>query len=81
MNTTAPTHFTTKRDAIETLILGPLTSSPDFVRDTDREGAYADYDIDAIADEVLTYDSERHEFTQAVSVDEFWEIVERHARD
>lgn len=68
--------YTTKPQAIEALI---VTALGDFA---------ADYDIDAIADESLSYqvdtDDKGNEllntagFEQTVSDEEFWAIVERH---
>lgn len=56
--------FTTRTRAIEQVILPAL-------------GEYAaDFDIDAIADEVLG--NYEHGYVQKVDTDEFWEIVAKH---
>lgn len=44
-------------------------------------GEHADqHDLDAIFDEAYAYDPEAQGFVQTVDTDEFWAIVERHAR-
>lgn len=74
--------FTTRDDAIDQIILPTLT--------IDGEDAIDQFDVDAIADEVLAYHDGWDEtrqvynltntgFYQCVTDDEFWSIVERHA--
>ncbi|UYG15744.1 hypothetical protein BRM3_08810 [Brachybacterium huguangmaarense] len=60
--------FTTKQDAIEQLILPAL--------EVPGVSTVADYDVDAIADEVLG-DYEQG-YAQQVDTDAFWEIVAKH---
>ena len=56
--------YTTRDEAIQTEILAPLA------------GHEADYDIDAIADEVLG--DYATGYTVQVTEDAFWEIVAKH---
>lgn len=60
--------YTTRNEAIEAEIITPL-------------GEFADeYDIDAIADEVLTTTGEGVDYRYTVDEDaDFWAIVEKHA--
>jgi hypothetical protein len=58
--------FTTRQDAIQTLILDALGTEADA------------HDVESIADEVLGDYSQG--YAQQVDVDTFWEIVSRHAR-
>ena len=61
--------FTTKTDAAEyvvTAIAGPSN-------ETDP----ADFDIDAIVDEVFTFDADAQQF---IETGDFWAAVERNAR-
>lgn len=56
--------YTTRNEAIETEIITPLA------------GHETDYDIDAIADEVLG--DYENGYTVQVTEDAFWEIVAKH---
>lgn len=60
--------YTTRNEAIEAEIITPL-------------GEFADeYDIDAIADEVLTTTGEGVDYGFTIDEDaDFWAIVEKHA--
>lgn len=62
--------YTTRDEAIKYEIIEPLT---DYA---------ADHDIEAIADEVIDSIGEGvdYRFICAVEDDEFWEIVQKHAR-
>lgn len=61
--------FSTRSDAIEQLILPALEVPGVSTAD--------DYDVDAIADEVLGEHAQG--YAQQVDTDTFWTIVERHA--
>lgn len=70
MNTT----FTTRDEAIQRVIIDPIEAAgEDVVAD-----AWAEYDIEAIADEVLG-DYEQG-YSCIVDAAEFWRIVEQHER-
>lgn len=60
--------FTTKTDALDRIILPAL-------------GEWAeDHDVDAIFDEAFEFDTAAQAFYQSATEEEFWEIVERHAK-
>lgn len=66
------TSYTTRGEAIQREIVEPIEASGEI---TD---ARVEFDVDAIADEVLG-DHEQG-YACLVDVDEFWRIVERHER-
>lgn len=64
--------YDTWNEAVSELVFLPIAAG-------DVDDAEAEYDIDAIARETI----ERREdglYGSSVDVDEFWQIVERHAR-
>jgi hypothetical protein len=69
---TNTTIYTTRDEAIQREIIDPIEASGEV---TD---ARAEYDIEAIADEVLG--DYAAGYAPKVDADEFWAIVERHAR-
>lgn len=71
MNTTT---FATRDEAIQRVIIDPIEAAgEDVVAD-----AWAEYDIEAIADAILEYRDGR--YVPVVDTDEFWRIVEQHER-
>ena len=66
------TRYSSRDEAIQRAIIDPIEASGE-VRD-----ASAEFDIDAIADEVLGDYADG--YAPKVDLDEFWRIVERHAR-
>lgn len=65
-------NYTTRTDAIQAEVIDPIEAS-----ETVTDVA-AEYDIDAIADEVIG--SYQQGFAAQVGPDKFWDIVARHAR-
>lgn len=69
---TNTTIYTTRDEAIQREIIDPIEASGEVA------DARAEFDVDAIADEVLgDYEAG---YASRVDADEFWRIVERHAR-
>ena len=66
------TSYTTRAEAIQREIIDPIEAGGEV---TDARTAY---DVDAIADEVLG--DHAAGYAPKVDADEFWAIVERHAR-
>lgn len=60
--------YVTRNEAIEREIVVPITNG---------DALASEFDIEAIADEVLTLDA-RGRYVLATDVDAFWETVERH---
>lgn len=69
-----PHSYTTRDEAIAREITATLEASP-VISD-----AHKDFDVDAIADEVLAFDSETQSFRCVATTDEFWESAQKHAR-
>ena len=68
------TTYTTYKDAVQREVIEPIEAAgEDVVAD-----AWAEYDIEAIADAILEYRDGR--YVPVVDTDEFWRIVEKHAR-
>lgn len=74
--------YTTFDEAVDREIVEPIESGGVV------EDAYAEYDIDKIADEVLVWNVNPNRprclnvqgFSSVVTPDEFWEIVQRHEK-
>lgn len=66
--------YTTRDEAVAREIITRLEASP-VISD-----AHRDFDVDAIADEVLAFDPETHSFRCVASTDEFWKSAQKHAR-
>lgn len=64
--------YSNRNEALQTEIIAPIEASGG-VKD-----AYAEFDIDAIEDEVLG--GYEDGYAVKVDVNEFWQIVEKHAR-
>lgn len=64
------TRYTTRNEAIDYEITRPIEASGVV------ENAHAEYDIDAIADEVLGDYEDGYALT--VTTDEFWDVVAKH---
>lgn len=65
--------YTTRTDAEQHAIIDPIEAG-------DVQDARAEYDIDAIFDEVFEYSTDLQAFVQVTDVEGFWAAVERHAR-
>ncbi|KAA9394772.1 hypothetical protein FCK90_04340 [Kocuria coralli] len=65
--------YTTRGEAIERTIITPIEAS-EAVKD-----ARAEYDIDAIADNIIGYDPDTQIYWQVCDEAEFWTIVEERA--
>lgn len=63
--------YTTRTEAVQAEIIDPIEAGGAV------EDAYAEYDIDAIEDQVLA--DHLSGYALKVSVEEFWKIVEDHA--
>lgn len=66
------TTFTTRDEAIQRVIVDPIEASGEVAN------AWAEFDIEAIADAVLGDHSVG--YACLVDADEFWQIVEQHER-
>lgn len=79
--------YTTRNEAIDREIIGPIEDGANI------EDAYADYDVDAIADEVLEwvdgYDADKNMYNlnkqgyrlaEDIDHDDFWDSVMRNAK-
>lgn len=74
------TKYTTRGDAIAVGIVRPIEDSEGGRLTLD---AYAEYDIDAIADEVIlevNWGTTDYGFIIDIDPDDFWEVVLKHAR-
>lgn len=62
--------YTTRTEAIEFEIIQAIEAG---------DATADEFDIDAIADKTIEFDTERQRYYCAVEVEEFWTIVENHA--
>lgn len=65
--------YTTRDEATARKITAPLEASS-VISDTHR-----DFDVDAIADEVLAFDPETQSFRCVATTDMFWESAQKYA--